>query len=139
MPISLKRRQGPKAASGLKLQQVVTKGSLGSRRIGHPDSPNDFAADWFITGVLTDPLIEEFWGSALVAGRVMYPTGLSIPVGRGYIQLNILDAGLRALLGRLAIVGKVARGIDQCEMRKGLRKIADQATRMRLILLAQQT
>ena len=138
MPKDLNRRQGPKAASGLKEQQVVTKGSLGSHRIGRPDNLNDLAANWFIVGVRTDLKNREIARFCLSCHPSYVSDRLTHLKSAGLHSRSIGDAGLRALLGRLAIVGEVARGIDQREVRKGLRKITDQAARARLILLAQQ-
>ena len=45
---------------------------------------------------------------------------------------------LRALLGRFSIMREITGGIDQREMRKCLREIADQALAARLVFLRQQ-
>jgi hypothetical protein len=46
--------------------------------------------------------------------------------------------GARPLLRRLLVVREIARGVDQREVRKGLREITDQPPAARIVFLAQK-
>src|SRR4051794_13483134 len=62
----------------------------------------------------------------------------SWPRGRSDASDRLAHFRLRPLLRRLLRMREIARRIDEREMREGLREIADEASRRRLVFLAHQ-